>query len=48
MSSDSSSEDSGSGEVDTMRTIYKGIKELFPWEVDARVDENTTQKTLSA
>ena len=22
-----------------MRTIYKGIKELFPWEVDARVDE---------
>ena len=39
MSSDSSSEDSGSGEVDTMRTTYKGIKELFPWEVDARVDE---------
>ena len=36
MSSDSSSEDSRSGEADTMRTIYKGLAEVVPWYEDAR------------
>ena len=38
MSSDSSSEDSGSGKADTMHTIYKGLAEVCEddecWEYD--------------
>ena len=36
MSSDSSSEDSGSGEADTMRTIYKGLAEVLLLGTDNR------------
>ena len=39
MSSDSSSEDSGSGEADTVRTIYKGLAEVVPWYEDERFAE---------